>query len=131
MNIYIQVGKRLSKLLIAYSSIIFGFYFSFSLIFPDDTNMNHMLIRINTLITMMMGEVSMDGLAKGNNNATNPFKENFWTEWKSVDYSGHILFSVFCFTVPILILNILTAFAIKVCFRILSHPVNLPISGCD
>ena len=40
-----QVGKRLTKLLIAYSSIIFGFYFAFSLVFPDEPSMNHMLYR--------------------------------------------------------------------------------------
>ena len=35
----------MTKLLIAYSSIIFGFYFAFSLVFPDEPSMNHMLYR--------------------------------------------------------------------------------------
>ena len=63
---------------------------------------------------MMMGEVSMDVLPEVNENATNPYSVQFWREWGSEEYSGHALFAVFCFTVPILILNILTAFAIKV-----------------
>ena len=62
----------------------------------------------------MMGEVSMDVLPEVNENATNPYSVQFWREWGSEEYSGHALFAVFCFTVPILILNILTAFAIKV-----------------
>ena len=109
-----QVGKRLTKLLIAYSSIIFGFYFAFSIVFSDNPSMNHMLYRFNTIITYMMGEVSMDVLAKGKENATSPYDAEFWSAWRSEEYSGHLIFSVFCFTVPILILNILTAFAIKV-----------------
>ena len=56
----------------------------------------------------------MEVLAVGKENATSPFDKEFWSVWRSEEYSGHLIFSVFCFTVPILILNILTAFAIKV-----------------
>ena len=75
--------------------------------------MNHMIYRINAVITMMMGEVDMEILKMSN---SSKFVEQIITsDWKSVDYSGHLIVSVFCLTVPILILNVLTAFAIKVC----------------
>ena len=74
-----------------------------------------------------MGEVSMDVLPEVNENATNPYSVQFWREWGSEEYSGHALFAVFCFTVPILILNILTAFAIKVSVAQLDIAGGLPV----
>ena len=66
---------------------------------------------------MTMGELSMDALAKGKD-FTDPYAREFWSAWKSEDYSGHLIYTAFCFTCPVLILNILTAFAIKVPSRL-------------
>ena len=70
----------------------------------------------------------MDVLPEVNENATNPYSVQFWREWGSEEYSGHALFAVFCFTVPILILNILTAFAIKVSVaQWIRHSLHIPM----
>eukprot|EP00092_Neocalanus_flemingeri_P007478 GFUD01008075.1.p1 GENE.GFUD01008075.1~~GFUD01008075.1.p1 ORF type:complete len:850 (+),score=222.46 GFUD01008075.1:59-2608(+) len=111
--IFIKVGKRLTKLMMAYSSIIFGFTLAFALVLPDKANFNHMFIRVNTIMSMLMGEVSMDVLPTSLPNATNPYNSLFWTQWNSIDYTAHIIFFTFCFTVSIVVFNILTAFAIK------------------
>ena len=101
--------------MMAYSSILFGFFFAFALVLPDQPMFNHMLIRINTIMTMMMGEVSLDVLPTSAPDGTNPYQSLFWTQWSSVDFVAHIIFFTFCFTVSIVVFNILTAFAIKVC----------------
>ena len=60
-----------------------------------------------------MGEVDPNILKNVPRNSTfNFYQREFWEE---VQPSGHLIFTVFCLTVPMLILNILTAFAIKVC----------------
>ena len=112
--IFIKVGKRLTKLMMAYSSILFGFFFAFALVLPHEAKFNHMLIRVNTIMSMLMGEVSLDVLPSSAPNATNPYNNNFWNQWSSVDFAAHIIFFTFCFTVSIVVFNILTAFAIKV-----------------
>ena len=61
-----------------------------------------------------MGEVDLGVFPKSQVNATNPYKPNFWNQWQSTDFVSHIIFFVFCFTVSIVVFNILTAFAIKV-----------------
>ena len=83
-----------------------------------------MLIRVNTIMSMLMGEVSLDVLSTSQPNATNPYQSNFWTQWSSVDFVAHIIFFVFCFTVSIVVFNILTAFAIKV-LSLLSSIIHL------
>ena len=100
--------------MMAYSSIIFGFNFAFALVLPNQEVFNHMLIRVNTIMSMLMGEVSLDVLPTSDPNMTNPYKSSFWNQWKSEDYFAHIIFFMFCFTVSIVVFNILTAFAIKV-----------------
>ena len=52
------------KLLIAYSGIVLGYYFAFALLLPENETFNHMLIRLNTIITMMMGELEVNILPK-------------------------------------------------------------------
>ena len=101
------------KLLIAYASIYFGFYFAFAIAFPDNILYNHMMLRFNTILTGMMGEVDLDSIAEtdqktGNN--TSPFTSAFWTR---TNHSANILFFLFCSLVSIVVFNILTAFAIK------------------
>ena len=98
----------------AYSSIIFGFNFAFALVLPNEPAFNHMIIRVNSVMAMLMGEVSLDVFPTSQPDATNPYKSNFWTQWSSVDFVAHIIFLMFCFTVSIVVFNILTAFAIKV-----------------
>ena len=102
------------KLLIAYASIYFGFYFAFAITFPDNILYNHMLLRFNTILTGMMGEVDMDSIVNGNmpaENFTSPFQGKFWSE---TNHSANILFFLFCSLCSIVVFNILTAFAIKV-----------------
>ena len=48
------------KLLIAYSGIVLGYFFAFALLLPEDKTFNHMFIRLNTIITMMMGELDVN-----------------------------------------------------------------------
>ena len=117
-------GKRLLKLLIAYASIYFGFYFAFAIAFPDNILYNHMMLRFNTILTGMMGEVDMDSIANADQpaaNNTSPFSLKFWT---LTNHSANILFFLFCSLCSIVVFNILTAFAIKVKTRAIL--VNLP-----
>ena len=101
------------KLLLAYSSILLGFYFAFAIVFFDQDEMTNMIYRINKILSMSMGEVDPNILKNVPRNSTfNFYQREFWEE---VQPSGHLIFTVFCLTVPMLILNILTAFAIKVC----------------
>ena len=109
------------KLLLAYSSILLGFYFAFAIVFGGETGesdeekteeMKHMISRINKILSMTIGEVDTSFLKNPQNSTSNIFDYKFWTE---VHISGHLVYTVFCLTVPMLILNILTAFAIKVC----------------
>lgn len=100
--------------MMAYSSIIFGFNFAFALLLPNKSEFNHMIIRMNTIMSMLMGEVDLSVFPTSQANATNPYKPNFWNQWQSTDFVAHIIFFVFCFTVSIVVFNILTAFAIKV-----------------
>ena len=52
----------------AYLSIIMGFYFSFALVLNDQPQFKHMLFRVNTLFSMLMGEVDLDVLPTSNPN---------------------------------------------------------------
>ena len=115
------------KLLLAYSSIILGFYFAFAIVFYDKPEMMHMVYRVNKVLSMAMGEVDMgifddkehEGCPKPSEDE--PAKNttyNFWQYefWEKVPLGGHLIYTTFCLTVPMLILNILTAFTIKVWF---------------
>ena len=99
------------KLMAAYSSIIFGYFFAFALLLPDNTNFNHVLVRLNTIMSMMMGEVEVGVLPMPPSNSTSPYTSLFWTK---TNFSAHLVFLSFCCTVSIVVFNILTAFAIKV-----------------
>ena len=100
------------KLLLAYSSIILGFYFAFAIVFNDKKDMINTIFRINKILSMSMGEVDPEILANPINSTKQFYEGEYWNE---VHFSGHLVYTVFCLTVPMLILNILTAFAIKVC----------------
>ena len=128
--IFIKVGKRLTKLMMAYSSILIGFTLAFDLLLPDKPQFNHMFIRVNTMMSMLMGEVSLDVLPTSASNGTSPYTSLFWTQWSSVDFFAHFVFFTFCFTVPIVVFNILTAFAIKVSGDHFEENNTKSISGC-
>ena len=118
------------KLLIAYASIYFGFYFAFAIAFPDNILYNHMMLRFNTILTGMMGEVDLDSIAEtdqktGNN--TSPFTAEFWIR---TNHSANILFFLFCSLVSIVVFNILTAFAIKVKMQIFQNIFLHFFKGC-
>ena len=113
------------KLLLAYSSIILGFYFAFAIVFYDKPSMMHMVYRVNKVLSMAMGEVDMgifdekeeEGCPKPpEDESAKNTSYNFWQYefWEKVPLSGHLIYTTFCLTVPMLILNILTAFTIKV-----------------
>ena len=122
------MGKRLFKLLLAYSSILLGFYFAFGIVFGDNEKkeMNHTIYRINKILSMSMGEVDTSFLKNPFNTTHKIYQNQFWAE---VHISGHLMYTVFCLTVPMLILNILTAFAIKVWIHL--NPSNIPIHSQD
>ena len=42
--------------------------------------MTNMIVRINTILTMMMGEVNLDYIGAADNHTTSPFKKDFWVE---------------------------------------------------
>ena len=72
----------------------------------------NMVYRVNKVLSMAMGEVDMSIFEDPDENST----FNFWERefWEEVPLSGHLIYTTFCLTVPMLILNILTAFTIKV-----------------
>ena len=74
--------------------------------------MMNMVYRVNKVLSMAMGEVDMSIFDDPDENST----FNFWERefWEEVPLSGHLIYTTFCLTVPMLILNILTAFTIKV-----------------
>ena len=104
------------KLLLAYSSIILGFYFAFAIVFYDKPSMMHMVYRVNKVLSMAMGEVDMSIFDPDPGEPAKNTTYNFWQKefWEEVPLSGHLIYTTFCLTVPMLILNILTAFTIKV-----------------
>ena len=77
-----------------------------------------MIIRMNTILTMMMGEVNLDFIGAGNHTTTSPFVEEFWLE---TPVTANVVFLTFCCSVSIVVFNILTAFAIKVIQNVLTH----------
>ena len=116
------------KLLLAYSPIILGFYCAFAILFNDAEEMMNFIYRIGEILSMSMGEVNT-GILENPGNSTNQFYEaEFWDE---VHFSGHLVYTVFCLTVPMLILNILTAFAIKVCVSQLSVSQSAVMVSCQ
>ena len=66
---------------------------------------------MNTIFTMMMGEVNLDFIASSTNTTSSPFVKEFWIE---TPVTANIVFFTFCCSVSIVVFNILTAFAIKV-----------------
>ena len=109
--IFLTVGRRLIKLALAYSPLIAGYFFAFAILLPGEESMTNMIVRINTILTMMMGEVNLDYIGASDNHTTSPFKKDFWIE---TPVSANIVFLTFCCSVSIVVFNILTAFAIKV-----------------
>ena len=117
------------KLLLAYSPIILGFYCAFAILFNDKKEMMNFIFRIGEILSMSMGEVSTEKLLENPKNSTNQFYEAAF--WEEVHFSGHLVYTVFCLTVPMLILNILTAFAIKVCVSQLSVSQSAVMVSCQ
>ena len=109
--IFLTVGRRLIKLALAYSPLIAGYFFAFAILLPEEDSMANMIVRMNTILTMMMGEVNLDYISSGDNHTSSPFKKDFWIE---TPVSANIVFLTFCCSVSIVVFNILTAFAIKV-----------------
>ena len=111
--IFLTVGSRLVKLALAYSPLIAGYFFAFAVLLPENKSMRNMIVRMNTIITMMMGEVNLDFLDPGNHTSS-PFVKEFWIE---TQITANVVFLMFCCSVSIVVFNILTAFAIKVAFK--------------
>ena len=109
--IFLTVGRRLIKLALAYSPLIAGYFFAFAVLLPGQESVSNMIIRMNTILTMMMGEVNLDFIGTGNATTTSPFVKEFWLE---TPVTANFIFLTFCCSVSIVVFNILTAFAIKV-----------------
>ena len=135
--IFVKVFKRLSKLIIAYMPMLLGFSLSFGLILPEKKSFSRTLSRINNVVGMLLGELSLldnfpndeeenvsaNCTAVANNtreaNVTSDQIEKL-RSWETSKYTAHLLFFFFCICASIVVFNVLTAFAIKDVEEVLS-----------
>ena len=136
-RIFVKVFKRLSKLIIAYMPMLLGFSLSFGLILPEKKSFSRTLSRINNVVGMLLGELSLldnfpndeeenvsaNCTAVANNtreaNVTSDQIEKL-RSWETSKYTAHLLFFFFCICASIVVFNVLTAFAIKDVEEVLS-----------
>ena len=141
--IFVKVFKRLSKLIFAYMPMLLGFSLSFGLIMPDKRSFARPLSRINNVLGMLLGELSLldnfpndeepnddeEGIIVVNSTfvASSTSAANMTSHqnkglrsWKSTEYVAHLLFFFFCICASIVVFNVLTAFAIKDVEEVLS-----------
>ena len=126
--IFVKVFKRLFKLLLSYMPMLLGFSLSFGLILPEKKAFGRPLSRINNVVGMLLGELSLldnfpidedeDNSSSAANVTSNPTKG--LRSWKTTEYTAHILFFFFCICASIAVFNVLTAFAIKDVEEVLS-----------
>ena len=122
--IFVKVFKRLSKLIFAYMPMLLGFSLSFGLILPDKRSFGRPLSRINNVVGMLLGELSLlDNFP--NDDQSDDEKDSIaqvkgLRSWKTTEYTAHILFFFFCICASIVVFNVLTAFAIKDVEEVLS-----------
>ena len=72
----------------------------------------HVLARLNTIMSMTMGEVNVGDLPTVSKNVSSPYRSDFYAE---TNFTAYFVFLSFCCTISVVVFNILTAFAIKVC----------------
>ena len=131
--IFVKVFKRLSKLIFAYMPMLLGFSLSFGLILPDKRSFARPLSRINNVLGMLLGELSLldnfpndeeediNVVVNSTSAGTATSHQNTGLRsWKSTEYVAHILFFFFCICASIVVFNVLTAFAIKDVEEVLS-----------
>ena len=130
--IFVKVFKRLFKLLLSYMPMLLGFSLSFGLILPEKKAFGRPLSRINNVVGMLLGELSLldnfpnddeeDNSAVNSTSAANmtSHQSNGLRSWKTTEYTAHILFFFFCICASIVVFNVLTAFAIKDVEEVLS-----------
>ena len=140
--IFVKVFKRLSKLIFAYMPMLLGFSLSFGLILPDNKSFGRPITRINNVVGMLLGELSLldnfpndEELEDGINDTTlnntllnNTLSTNTTGDllatglrsWKTTEFTAHLLFFFFCICASIVVFNVLTAFAIKDVEEVLS-----------
>ena len=140
--IFVKVFKRLSKLIFAYMPMLLGFSLSFGLILPDNKSFGRPITRINNVVGMLLGELSLldnfpndeeqeDGIndttlnntVLNNTLSTNTTGDLLATglrSWKTTEFTAHLLFFFFCICASIVVFNVLTAFAIKDVEEVLS-----------
>ena len=130
--IFVKVFKRLFKLLLSYMPMLLGFSLSFGLILPEKKAFGRPLSRINNVVGMLLGELSLldnfpnddeeDNSASNSTSAANmtSHQSNGLRSWKTTEYTAHILFFFFCICASIVVFNVLTAFAIKDVEEVLS-----------
>ena len=140
--IFVKVFKRLSKLIFAYMPMLLGFSLSFGLILPDNKSFGRPITRINNVVGMLLGELSLldnfpndeeqeDGINDttlnntllNNTLSTNTTGDLLATglrSWKTTEFTAHLLFFFFCICASIVVFNVLTAFAIKDVEEVLS-----------
>ena len=136
--IFVKVFKRLSKLIIAYMPMLLGFSLSFGLILPEKKSFSRTLSRINNVVGMLLGELSLlDNFPNDEEEnvsancvtavANNTREANVTSDqieklrsWETSKYTAHLLFFFFCICASIVVFNVLTAFAIKDVEEVLS-----------
>ena len=145
--IFVKVFKRLSKLIFAYMPMLLGFSLSFGLILPDNKSFGRPITRINNVVGMLLGELSLldnfpndeeledsindttlnntllNNTVLNNTLSTNTTGDLLATglrSWKTTEFTAHLLFFFFCICASIVVFNVLTAFAIKDVEEVLS-----------
>ena len=140
--IFVKVFKRLSKLIFAYMPMLLGFSLSFGLILPDNKSFGRPITRINNVVGMLLGELSLldnfpndeeleddindttlNNTLLNNTLSTNTTGDLLATglrSWKTTEFTAHLLFFFFCICASIVVFNVLTAFAIKDVEEVLS-----------
>ena len=120
--IFYKVGKKIVKLLLAYSPILIGFGTALSIAMPtnNDGSPNEIgfpIIAINTMVGLLMGEFELQDRFPGtfrNGTTNSPYSKEFWTDF---NYTAHGIFFLFVGMVSIVVSNILIAFALKVTLK--------------
>ena len=130
--IFVKVSRRLLKLILSYLPMLFGFSLAFSLALPQVVAFRDIFLRFNTVFAFLMGETGLpdnfpletkiiNTTPNVTTNSSNPTGYKPQTPSLTLQYTAQILFLLFCFSVSIVVFNILTAFAIKDVQEVLNY----------
>ena len=126
--IFVKVSRRLLKLIFSYLPMLFGFSLAFSLALPEVEAFRDIFLRFNTVFAFLMGETGLPDnfplqteISNTSTNSSIPFRNKPHSPSLTLKYTAQILFLLFCFSVSIVVFNILTAFAIKDVQEVLNY----------